>query len=232
MNEFNWEILERRMAKIQRSLRSFQENRPWPIEELQVWMLGDMCSGSNHPEIVETNEYTAAEQGIKVGRLLGQWLEELVPYYPAITVHGVAGNHPRLSLKPASKNVFNNFDWVAYQVAETYLRNYDVKCVFPRSAFSVAEIAGLKHLLTHGDGIRSTMPGVPWGGALHRPRPPGVRRPARRAERLSQGARRVQHQELRLVRGPHAAPTHLQRGQGPSYRRVLHHTMTATGGLA
>jgi predicted phosphodiesterase len=38
----------------------------------------------------------------------------------------------------------------------------------PTGAQLVREVAGLKFLLWHGDGVRSSMPGVPWGGVMRR----------------------------------------------------------------
>lgn len=172
MNVFNWDVLVERMANIQKSLLSFQANRPYPIGELHLWCLGDMLSGDNHDELSKTNEYPIAEQAYKFGMLLGQWIEELIPHYPKVIVKGVVGNHPRVTKKPANKQVFNNFDWISYKIAETYLAGYIADGVievdFPRSGLIVANIADLNILLTHGDGIRSTMPGVPWGGVMRR----------------------------------------------------------------
>lgn len=172
LNEYNWDICVERMQRIQKSLLSFQAARPYPIEELQLWVLGDMCSGDNHDELAITNEFPMAEQAYRFGMLLGQWIEELIPYYPSVKVHGVVGNHPRLSGKPANKQVFNNFDWMAYKIAEAYLAGYistgRVVCNFPKSGFVLTEIAGKTILLMHGDGIRSSMPGVPWGGVTRR----------------------------------------------------------------
>lgn len=172
MNDFNWDVLVERMANIQKSLLSFQANRPYPISELQLWCLGDMLSGDNHDELSQTNEFPIAEQAYKFGMLLGQWIEQLIPHYPKLIVKGVVGNHPRVSKKPASKQVFNNFDWVSYKIAETYLAGYvaegSVSIDFPRAGLQIATIADLNVLLTHGDGIRSTMPGVPWGGVMRR----------------------------------------------------------------
>lgn len=172
LNEYNWDVCVERMQRIQKSLLSFQAARPYPIEELHLWVLGDMCSGHNHEELAETNEFPTAEQAYRFGMLLGQWIEELIPYYPKIKVDGVVGNHPRLKKAPANKQVFNNFDWMAYKIAEAYLANYikagSVECNFPKAGFVLTEVAGKTYLLMHGDGIRSSMPGVPWGGVTRR----------------------------------------------------------------
>lgn len=169
MNEYSWEIMETRMARILRSLKSYVNTRTYEIEELQIWVLGDMLSGDNHDELTITNEIPIAEAAHKFGVLLGQWIEELVPLYPKITVYAVPGNHPRTTKKPAAKQVFNNWDWVSYLFAKTHLSQYEsVEFNTTRSAFIVAEVAGRNALLWHGDGIRSTMPGVPWGGVMRR----------------------------------------------------------------
>jgi len=163
---------KRRIAGVHKALQSFVAHRDYTFEELVISCLGDMVSGGPgiHDEIRESNELTAAEQGYEFGIVLGKFVEELVPLYPKIRVLGVAGNHPRMSKPHASKNVFDSFDWMAYKTAETYLRNYPtVTCKFPKSGVLVEPIVtGRNAYLFHGDGIRSTMPGVPWGGVVRR----------------------------------------------------------------
>jgi transposase-like protein len=169
LNEFNWDVLVRRMASIEKSLLSFQQARPYPVDELHIWLLGDNLSGNIHEELAETNEFPVAEQAWRVGSLIAQFIERLVPHFPKIVVEGVAGNHPRIGKPHSSKQVFDSFDWLAYKIIETHLANYEsVSCNFPQAAFIVAEIAGLRILLWHGDGVRSSMPGVPWGGVMRR----------------------------------------------------------------
>jgi hypothetical protein len=164
LNDFNWDVLVARMASIERSLLSFQKARPYPIEELHIWLLGDNLSGNIHEELAGV-----AEQAWRVGMLIAQFIERLVPHYPKLIVHGVAGNHPRVGKPHSSKQVFDSFDWLAYKIVDTYLSKYkSISCNFPKAAFIVAEIAGLNYLLWHGDGVRSSMPGVPWGGVMRR----------------------------------------------------------------
>lgn len=170
MNHYDWNILvNERVPNILQALASYREARPYGIEEFQVWMLGDMVSGANHAEITETNQLPIAQQAYEIGMLLGQFIEQLVPHYPLVRVYAVPGNHGRVPVKPQSKQVFNNFDWLAYKVAETYLSRYEtVEFDSAWGAFQIARIAGKNILLFHGDGIRTTMPGVPWGGVMRR----------------------------------------------------------------
>jgi transposase len=169
LGEYDFEILTTRMHQITESLVSFQNARPYPIEELRIWSLGDMVGGKHHQELAETNEFGLAQQSWRTGMLLGQFVEGLVEHYPKIHITGVAGNHSRMNEKAQSKQVFDSFDWLANKTAELYLRNYStVTHDYPLSAFALDHVAGKTILLGHGDGVRSSMPGVPWGGVLRR----------------------------------------------------------------
>ena len=101
---------------------------------------------------------------------LASMIEGFVPLFPSITITGVPGNHPRYSKKMPAKQAYNNADWMMYKMLEHRLSRYkSIKCDFPMSAFSRVTIAERwKLLLFHGDGIRSSMPGVPWGGLSRR----------------------------------------------------------------
>lgn len=174
INQYNWAICQERMESVFHSVLSYKDTRSYEIDVLQIWMLGDMCSGANHQEIAETNEFPQAVQARVVGELLARFIERLVPHYPRIVVYGVSGNHPRTTKAPAAKQVFDNWDWMSYIFVEVFLRQYieagSVECHFPQSGFLVAEVAGLNFLLWHGDGVRSTMVGFPGGGVLRRVR--------------------------------------------------------------
>lgn len=170
-NEFNVEVLRRRVRHVYESILSFKETRSYGVGTLHVALGGDMASGGPgiHDEIRESNERVAAEQAVGVADLIVELLEPLVEEYDEIIVDGVSGNHPRMAKPHASKNVHDSFDWIAYKIVEARLHHYDnISFKFPRSGFVVQSIAGRNILLWHGDGIRSTMPGVPWGGVTRR----------------------------------------------------------------
>lgn len=168
LNEFNWDILERRLDGVVDALLSFKETRP-ALTGLDLWVLGDMVSGDIHEELTASNQFPIAEQAVKTGKLLAEVVARLAPHYPDLHISCVSGNHARTKKPHASKNVFDSWDWVAYQLAEgltTPLSN--VTWEIPRAGMLVREIAGLSFLLFHGDGIRSSMPGVPAGGVSRR----------------------------------------------------------------
>ena len=170
MNEYSWPVMLRRMARLQASVLSYVQHRPYPINKLHVWFLGDMLSGEIHDELAQTNELCGAEATVQFALDAAAWLEEFTPHFAEIAVTGVPGNHPRRTQKPAAKRAHNNDDWLAYKMVELQLRDHPgFSFDFPIGAFATTTVADRwRCLLMHGDGIRSTMPGVPWGGVVRR----------------------------------------------------------------
>jgi transposase-like protein len=167
LNSYDWQIMEERCEELVASLLSHKRNSP-KLTKLVIGVIGDMCSGSNHLELAVTNEYPLAVQGVRIGALLGRLIEKLVPHYAKIEVYWVEGNHPRLSQKPAAKNPDDNMDTVAGHFAAEFLKPYkSVRFTIGRGSVRF-KIAGRNVYMWHGDGIRSSMPGVPWGGVLRR----------------------------------------------------------------
>lgn len=170
MNEYNWEIMLRRMVRIRDAIVSYQDHRAFPVRKLNIWCLGDMLSGSIHDELAQTNELPDEEATIQFGYDCAEWIASFLDIFEEVHVCGVPGNHPRKNKKPQAKQAHNNSDWTAYKLMEMYHRHTDrLSFNFPRAAFLTTPVAERwRALLMHGDGIRSTMPGVPWGGVVRR----------------------------------------------------------------
>jgi hypothetical protein len=167
LNEFNTAIAEDRVDQLVRSMLKFKAVRP-ALTGLDIWCLGDMASGAIH-SLEETNEIPAAEQYVRVGWLMADAIRKLAPHYADIACAGIVGNHPRPGKEPASKDAYNNGDWIAYQIAAAATRDLgNVSWEIPPGGMLVREFAGKTFLLWHGDGVRSSMPGVPWGGIARR----------------------------------------------------------------
>jgi hypothetical protein len=168
LNNYSWDIMEQRTQEVIDALISHKQYSP-PLSGIDVVIVGDQCSGSNHQELAETNDIPLAEQGVKMGFLQGEILESIAPHYQEVYCTGVVGNHPRLTKLPAAKRIHDNMDYVSYRIAQEYVKNFDnITMEVPTSAATFHEIAGKTLYVWHGDGIRSSMPGVPWGGVMRR----------------------------------------------------------------
>jgi len=170
MNAYNWDVMLERMAEVQRAARSHIKHAGFPVPKLHVGLLGDMSSGDIHAELAITNDRPAAAAVVDLAYELAAMIAGFVPDVPLIEVHGVPGNHPRATQKPSAKEYYNNGDWLLYKLVESILSKHpSITFNFPRSAYCRAVVADRWHvLMTHGDGIKSTMPGVPWGGISRR----------------------------------------------------------------
>ena len=170
INEYNWEIMLERLDRVRQALFSYQENRPYPVKKLYVFALGDMLSGNIHAELEATNEIPLAEATVQLGIDGAEWLESLAERFEEVEFHGVVGNHPRAHKKPWAKQGYDNADWTAYHIMSQALKkNSRITFDIPKANQHRVIVAGRwANLLWHGDGVRSSMPGVPWGGIMRR----------------------------------------------------------------
>ncbi len=167
LNEYDWKTMMRRHDEILRGVVSYRQNRPYPVNTLHILGLGDMLSGNIHDELAETNEFPLVETAVQFGLDAAEWLEGFIPHFARIRFAGVVGNHPRMHRKPRAKQKFDNFDWVVYRIMEQRLSGYpSVTFDVPKAQHWPVEVAGRRLLMYHGDGIRSTMVDVPWGGII------------------------------------------------------------------
>ena len=170
INAYNWDIMLARLDKLRRGLVSYQENRPYPVGKLRILALGDQLSGNIHAELEATNSVPLAEAVVQLGADLSEWVDSMTEIFPEVTFDGVVGNHPRAHKKPWAKQGYDNADWTVYKIVETALRHRsNIHFDIPKSSQHRVVIAeNWPCLIFHGDGIRSTMPGVPWSGVSRR----------------------------------------------------------------
>jgi hypothetical protein len=170
INEYNWSIMEERMEKTVRAVASHADHFGFNVSRLHVAMLGDMLSGDIHEELKVTNDRPLSEAIVDLAAAHVPFLLSLAERFPKIKVSGVPGNHPRYSKKPQAKQAHNNADWLFYQFLAALLRDHpQFEFDIVKGSYNVLTIADRwRMLLMHGDGIRTTMPGVPWGGVIRR----------------------------------------------------------------
>jgi hypothetical protein len=167
LNAYDWEIMLARHERMRQAIISFKDNRPYPVEELVIAGIGDMLTGDIHDELRVTNEKTLSEATFQLAHDMGDWIESLVPEFPRIRFRGTFGNHGRMTQKPSFKNAFHNWDWLFYKTLELRLSRYpSIDFEASKAAQVPIMIYNKRVLLWHGDGVRSTMVDVPWGGII------------------------------------------------------------------
>lgn len=116
--------------------------------------LGDMVSGDIHDELRRTNELSGVTAVPSLVDAESWGLSRLADAFGRVHVVSVPGNHGRTTLKPPSKHVEENYDWLASCLLEMRFRG-DARLTWqtPRSTDAVFEVQGRKFLATHGDNI-------------------------------------------------------------------------------
>jgi predicted phosphodiesterase len=165
-NRYDWETMLRRHDELRRGVLSWAE-RFHPVGELVILGLGDMLSGVIHDELVETNEMPLAEAVVQFAMDGAEWVESFVEDFPRIRFYGVVGNHARARRRPQAKRRYDNADWLVYHgIAQRLSRYESVECEIPKSPRHPVMVCDRRILMLHGDGVRSSMVGVPWGGIV------------------------------------------------------------------
>lgn len=169
INKYDWTVMQERMGLIQSSVLSHVEHFGFPISKLHIHMLGDMLSGDIHEELAITNDRPLAEAVVDLAYEHLPWILRFAEEFP-VRIAGVPGNHPRPRPKTSFKEQHNNADWLFYKMLEALLRGHpNIEFDLNRGGYSVQMICNRwRSLMMHGDGIRSSMPGVPWGGVIRR----------------------------------------------------------------
>lgn len=121
LNETNHQILANRFKYTISNALHLLDHHVGSVsfDTFHLMYAGDMVSGERHPEHVETNDLTIAEQLQKAVLLenhgvteIGLWCKQ---HDVKLRVHCVMGNHGDLASKHPSKNQYGrNLDWMSY----------------------------------------------------------------------------------------------------------------------
>lgn len=117
-------------------------------------ILGDMISGSLHPELAESDEYGVLRSMLISRDLIVSCLKRLADEFGRVFVPFALGNHGRiLDKKPRAKGYAErNADWIIYELVADALKD-DPRFHFVNnpSGETVFSVYGMTFLATHGD---------------------------------------------------------------------------------
>jgi hypothetical protein len=163
--QYNFGIFTRRMDYLAQSILSIKSKLTgYNLPHLNIHALGDMGGGEIHEELSKTNDGTLVDMTFGTAFVLAQFCLDLLSAFETIDMDCVVGNHGRMTVKPAFKQRYVNWDYIIYQTLSLMLINEPrVKFNIPKSFWTIKELGDKRVLLLHGDNIKSWM-GVPWYG--------------------------------------------------------------------
>lgn len=154
---YNFEIFLRRLARLERSVRSILlDHTTTAVPEIVVAMLGDMIHGALTHSVEAGQVNTLFTQFYSAGHALAQFLRGLSALAP-VRVYTAVGNHPRWQnqKKMPTDNRFSNLDQFLYAYVQALLRDCPkVHMQLTEQPFSRFEVQGFNFLAGHGDHLR------------------------------------------------------------------------------
>jgi hypothetical protein len=164
VNEFNLEIFDRRVKRlVEKTIHLCREYGPGNYPGIIVNILGDLCSGSLHPELAKTDEEEILPSVLRVRDVLTWALRTLADEFGNVFCPCASGNHGRSTQKPEFKRYFaKNFDWLIYQLLiREFSEDQRISFMVRESNEADYTVFGLRFLAVHGD-----MLGVKGGDGL------------------------------------------------------------------
>lgn len=161
LNAFDPEIAEARLTRVFKVAASLlTEHWPGPPPaRLIVALLGDMISGSLHPELTRTDKMRPMESVRAVSGILASGIDLLLRTVDCpIDIISVVGNHGRVGLlKPEAKGVaVESYDTLVSDFLEMHFRGeHRLTFYVPPGPDALISIYGYRFLLTHGDRLGS-----------------------------------------------------------------------------
>jgi len=160
LNEYNIKIAKERFNKVfQNGLKLVDMSRSKSnIDNLVLWLGGDLITGYIHEELMENNAMSPIEASIDVYKLCVSAIDFLVENggFKKITIVTSVGNHSRTTEKMrVSTAVENNFEWLIYNFLVTHYEKSDtVRFKLSRGYFNYLDVYGYSIRFHHGNYIR------------------------------------------------------------------------------
>jgi hypothetical protein len=160
VNEYNPEIAKRRSEAFFRDshwwLKFFSKG--YKINEIVLWLGGDMISGYIHDELVESNEMSPTEASLLVQSFIRHGMDSLLKWMPNVKISVVCsyGNHGRTTVKRRhSTGAKNSYEWLMYHhLKQLYEGNERVRFQVANGSHSYMKIYDWTFRFHHGDDVR------------------------------------------------------------------------------
>jgi hypothetical protein len=136
------------------------ERKASKIGKLWVMLMGDICSGMIHEELMRSSPIMPLQAATQIGHILAQAITLLADHYPDIEIVVVPGNHGRIERGWTYKSfAANNLDMLSGDIMAAYLQKYiqtgRVKVNMSTDMEAIVVINGHPFLVGHGNGIKS-----------------------------------------------------------------------------
>jgi predicted phosphodiesterase len=174
INEYNSEIMIKRLNRIFYYFVHYCKK--YEIQKINILLLGDLISGSHHPELMKTQEFSDIECIFFLQEYLTNKILEIEKEFSQIKINILVGNHSRIPEgKPEfKKSAIMNYEYILSKQMKMFFdliqKDNDIKKIdikVNESLFDIINVADRKFLITHGHILSNgsnSFAGIPYYG--------------------------------------------------------------------
>jgi hypothetical protein len=158
LNEYNLPTAKRRIEKFFSTIARLTEieRHGAKIDDLILWLGGDLMTGMIHEELAESNSKTPTQVILWLQDRLADGLATLKPHFKRILIPTSYGNHGRTTVKPRhATGAAHSYEWLLYRILEGRCHgDQQIEFQIADSYFNFMTVFDRRLRFHHGDGLK------------------------------------------------------------------------------
>jgi hypothetical protein len=158
LNEYRLPIAKTRIEKFFATIARLTEieRHGAKIDDLILWLGGDLMTGMIHEELAESNSKTPTQVILWLQDRLADGLATLKPHFKRILIPTSYGNHGRTTQKPRhATGAAHSYEWLLYRILEgRFAGDQQIEWQIADQYFNFMEVYGRRLRFHHGDGLK------------------------------------------------------------------------------
>jgi hypothetical protein len=158
LNEYRLPIAKTRIEKFFSTIARLTEieRHGAKIDDLILWLGGDLMTGMIHEELAESNSKTPTQVILWLQDRLADGLATLKPHFKRIIIPTSYGNHGRTTIKTRhATGAAHSYEWLLYRILEgRFHGDQQIEFQIADSYFNFMEVYGRRLRFHHGDALK------------------------------------------------------------------------------
>ena len=158
LNEYRLPIAKTRIEKFFSTIARLTEieRHGAKIDDLILWLGGDLITGMIHEELAESNSKTPTQVILWLQDRLADGLATLKPHFKRILIPTSYGNHGRTTVKPRhATGAAHSYEWLLYRILEgRFADDQQIEFQIADSYFNFMTVFDRRLRFHHGDGLK------------------------------------------------------------------------------
>lgn len=158
LNEYRLPIAKTRIEKFFATIARLTEieRHGAKIDDLILWLGGDLMTGMIHEELAEGNSKTPTQVILWLQDRLADGLATLKPHFKRILIPTSYGNHGRTTVKPRhATGAAHSYEWLLYKILEgRFANDQQIEWQIADSYFNFMTVFDRRLRFHHGDSLK------------------------------------------------------------------------------